>query len=158
MKVTRASLFALMPLIGAAALTPGASAASEYFAKSGFLRVTKECSGFTGDPGSFCEVTSSSTPAIPVGSKIYYGQPGGLPGVGLDSNVVLDGGDGNRAVGRCTLDFSTGTGLCTFSDGTGKLAGFTARVDVSTKDGLNWQWLGTYEFESLGIGWPLPRH
>ncbi len=48
----------------------------------------------------------------------------------LDSNVVLDAVTGNRAVGRCTLDFQTFLGLCTFSDGTGKFAGFEARVDV----------------------------
>ena len=40
-----------------------------------------------------------------------------IPAGMLDSNVVLDAGNGNRAVGRCTLDLVTGLGLCTFSDG-----------------------------------------
>ena len=31
--------------------------------------------------------------------------------------------DGDRAVGRCTLDLVTGLGLCTFSDGTGDSRG-----------------------------------
>jgi hypothetical protein len=42
---------------------------------------------------------------------------------------------------------ATGTGLCTFSNGVGQLAGFTARVNVSTADGINWVWEGTYSFE-----------
>ena len=65
----------------------------------------------------------------------------------LDSNVVLDAGDGDRAVGRCTLDATTGLGLCTFSDGTGRFAGFNARVDVAG-DGINWRWEGSYSLSS----------
>jgi hypothetical protein len=52
------------------------------------------------------------------------------------------------AVGRCTLDFATGLGLCTFTDGTGQLAGFHARVDVSALGGRQWAWDGTYRFRS----------
>jgi len=157
MKVTRVSLFALMPLVGVAVL-PGATAASESFAGSGFLKITKECTEYTGLAGSFCTITSSNVPAIPKGSKVIYGQAEGIwPGM-LDSNVVLDAGKGNRAVGRCTLDLATGVGLCTFSDGTGRLAGFQARIDVSPPaDGINWKWQGTYEFNSLGISWPGPH-
>jgi hypothetical protein len=66
----------------------------------------------------------------------------------LDSNVVLDAGNGDRAVGRCTLDLVSGLGLCTFSDGTGRLAGFHARVDVSALGGKQWAWDGTYRFRS----------
>ena len=51
------------------------------------------------------------------------------------SNVVFDAGSGDWAVGRCTLDFSTGLGLCTFSDGTGPLTGFHARVNLSPAGG-----------------------
>ena len=151
MKATRISLLALS-LVGAAVLGPGATA-SDRSSKSGFLKVTKECAGFTGQPGSFCTITSASIPGIPVGAKVYYSQPEGVPGVGLDSNVVLDAGNGNRAIGRCTLD-TTLQGLCTFSDGIGNLAGFTARVDVTTTDWVSWTWLGTYEFEDVGFSWP----
>ena len=65
--------------------------------------------------------TSSTLGLIVVGSQILYDQPPYLrvladPTSGLlDSSVVLDAGDGNRAVGRCTLDFQTLLGLCTFS-------------------------------------------
>jgi hypothetical protein len=74
----------------------------------------------------------------------------------LDSNVVLDAGDGSRALGRCTLDFATGLGLCTFSDGTGRLAGFHARIDVSAPryPGDDWHWRGPYEFSREGLKWP----
>jgi hypothetical protein len=94
-------------------------------------------------------VTVSNLAQIPAGSLIYYDQPAGIPTGLLDSNVVLDAMGGNRAVGRCTLDFSTGLGLCTFSDGTGQLAGFTARINVSFLGGTLWAWDGTYNFNSL---------
>jgi hypothetical protein len=89
---------------------------------------------------------TSNLAAIVVGSKVYYDQGAGTPQGLLDSNVVLDAGNGNRAVGRCTLDFTTGLGLCTFSDGTGQFTGFHARVDVSYLGGVNYAWDGTYSF------------
>jgi hypothetical protein len=70
-----------------------------------------------------------------------------IPSTGLlDSNVVLDAGNGNRAVGRCTLDLATNLALCTFSDGTGNFRGFHARVDGSGSF-AEYHWDGTYEFE-----------
>ena len=119
------------------------SASSE---RKGDLNVTKECSAYTGLPGAFCTITSSDLAAIPVGSKVFYGQASGIPAGLLDSDVVLDAGAGNRAVGHCTLDSATGRGLCTFSDGMGHLAGFQARVDVSYTGGVNFRWDGVYSF------------
>jgi hypothetical protein len=114
------------------------------------LRVTKECSQYTRAAGSFCTITGSNVPGILVGSRVTYDQAAGIPAGLLDSNVVLDAGGGNRAVGRCTLDLSTGLGLCTFSDGTGGLAGFRARAKVSPPtDGVNWHWDGTYSFTDV---------
>ena len=110
------------------------------------LHVTKECSEYTGAAGSFCTITFSNLPEIKIRTKVIYDQAAGIPAGLLDSNVVLDAGRGNRAVGRCTLDFERAVGLCTFSDGTGKLAGFHARVDVSYLGGMNWAWDGTYRF------------
>jgi hypothetical protein len=109
------------------------------------LHVTKECSQYTGAAGSFCTITSSNLPEIKVGSKVIYDQAAGISAGLLDSNVVLDAGNGDRAMGRCTLDFGAARGLCTFSDGTGRLAGFHARVDVSYL-GPDWAWNGTYGF------------
>jgi hypothetical protein len=110
------------------------------------LHVTKECSEYTGAAGAFCTITSSNLGLILVGSTVTYDQAAGIPAFGLDSNVVLDAGNGNRAMGRCTLDATTGTGLCTFGDGTGQFAGFHARVDVSYLGGADFAWDGTYSF------------
>jgi len=123
-------------------LSTGAAAADSE--RNGQLHVTKECSQDKGAAGDFCTITSSNLAAIKVGSKVYYDQALGIPKGLLDSNVVLDAGNGNRAVGRCTLDLSTGLGLCTFSDGTGQFTGFRARVDVDCRAGCRWD--GTYSF------------
>jgi hypothetical protein len=133
--------------------------------RTGELHVTKNCSASTFDAGTFCTITSSNLPEIQAGSRVFYTQavvgcdtgattypcptlpptPEGVD-IALDSNVVLYVGKGNWAVGRCTLDGTGSSGLCTFSDGTGKLTGFQARVDVSSTDGVNYQWNGTYSF------------
>jgi hypothetical protein len=109
--------------------------------------VTKECSGFTGTAGSFCTITSSNLKAIEVGSRIVYLQPADL-GTPSGSDVVLDtpGPGNNTASGHCALDPATGSGLCTFSGGTGKFTWFHATVDVSYLGGLNFGWEGTYSF------------
>ena len=132
--MTTISALALVLVAGFVTLslsTGVASVSASSERKQGSLHVTKECSEYTGQSGSFCTFTSSNLPAIKVGSKIFYDQAAGTPTGLLDSNVVIDAGDGNRAVGRCTLDLSNYLGVCTFSDGTGEFAGFHARVDVS---------------------------
>ena len=128
-----------------APLSIGVASASAS-AKREKLHVTKECSQYNGTAGSFCTITSSNLLRILVGSTVLYDQAAGIPKDMLDSNVVLDAGNGDRAVGRCTLDFSTGLGLCTFSDGTGRFSGFQARVEVSYLGGPDWAWDGTYSF------------
>jgi len=109
--------------------------------------VIKDCSEKTGEAGSFCTVTSSNLPEIVAGSKVFYFQsPIGSTGL-QDSNVVLDAGYGNRAVGHCTLDLVTRLALCTFSEGTGTFIGFHARIDGSPgSDATNYHWDGTYHF------------
>jgi hypothetical protein len=128
-------------------LMPRAAQADE---RHGDLLVKKNCSAFTGGPGSYCMITDSNLPEIEKGSKLYYDQPAavvsGLLEGGLDSNVVLYVDTGDWAVGRCTLDGITNLGLCTFSDGTGTFIGFHARVNVSSADGLNYSLDGTYSF------------
>jgi|SRR5215470_8582867 len=74
------------------------------------LRVTKECSKYTGAAGSFCTISGSNVPQIPVGSIVTYDQAAGIPNGMLDSNIILDAGGGNRAIGRCTLDLQTALG------------------------------------------------
>ena len=142
---------ALVLFAGAAltfSMTSGAAPVWAFSEESGDLHVMKECSRSTGAAGSFCTITASNVEPIKVGSKVYYDQAAGTPAGLLDSNVVLDAGAGNRAFGRCSLDLSTGAGLCTFSDGTGQFAGFHARIDVSYMGGPNYGWSGTYSFGS----------
>jgi hypothetical protein len=110
------------------------------------IHLTKDCLQYNGLAGSFCTITSSNVPEIRAGSRVVYGQALGIPAGMLDSNVVLDAGNGDRAVGRCTLDFASASGLCTFSDGTGRLTGFQARVEVSSLGGAQWAWDGTRRF------------
>jgi hypothetical protein len=143
------------------ALTVGAgrvhpSAASGHDAddrRSGEIHIKKDCSAYTRLAGGYCTIVESNVAVIPEGSVVHYTQAFGiLNPAWLDSNVVLDTGNGNKAVGRCTVDFSIPTpGVCTFSDGTGELAGFTARVDVSTSPTppADFFWDGTYSFKRV---------
>ena len=132
--VTVAAVFAFVVLV------PSALASSP---RSGDLTATKECSGFTGGPGSFCTITSSNLAAIEVGSKIVYLQPAALfPPAGSD--VVLDtpGPGNNAAYGNCSLAI----GHCTFWGGTGKFTWFHASIAVSYLGGPNWAWDGTFSY------------
>jgi hypothetical protein len=133
-------------LAGALALMPKVALAQ----RSADLHITKECSEYTGLAGSHCTITSSNVPAIPVGATVNYDQAFNVPVGMLDSNVFLDVRTGDWAVGRCTLDLATGSGLCIFSDGVGKLTGFNARVNVSFLGGVNYGWDGTYGFTPPG--------
>ena len=147
--------FSLVLIAGFAALVLSVRPASVFAsdARNGRLEATKDCTAYTGAAGSHCTIQSSSLSQI-TGATVFYDQALGIPPAMLDSNVVLDAGNGNRALGRCTVDFSNfpnaATGLCTFSDGTGDFAGFRARVNVSydANSGL-WHWQGTYRFNPL---------
>ena len=117
--------------------------------RNGHLQIQKDCEANNGKAGGHCTIKVSNLAEIPSGSNIYYDQDLGIPAGLLDSNIVLDAGNGNRGVGRCTIDLATALGLCTFSDGTGQLAGFSARVNVSFLGGTMWAWDGTYKFSPL---------
>jgi len=143
--------FALVLFAGAAlifSMTSGAPSVKAFSERRGNLQVTKECSQWHGAAGEFCTITASNIEPIKRNSKIYYDQAAGIPAGLLDSNVVLDAGAGNRAYGRCSVDLSTYSGLCTFSDGTGEFAGFQARINVTPLGGVNFAWNGTYSFSS----------
>ncbi len=149
------TLTPILPLVPVAALILALSTGTALVSASGErsrpLHVTKECVGGAVGAWEFCTITSSNLGRIKVGSRVYYVDPPNLE-LGLqDSAVVLDAGGGNRAVGRCTVDYETGLGLCTFSDGTGKFAGFNARVKVTPPSGPgdDWHWEGTYSFSSI---------
>jgi hypothetical protein len=146
-----------IPLAGAAivavSLIAGAGPVTAQNGRNGVVHIQKDCKDFDGAPGTHCTITVSNVPEIPANSVVYYDQANGIPKGMLDSNVVLVAPDGSKAVGRCTLD-STGGGLCTFSDGTGLLAGFTARIEVSYLGGADmalFGWDGTYSFKALPV-------
>lgn len=141
--------------------------------RRGTMQIVKSCSLYRGQPGNFCEITESNLAAIPVntspgvtpptGTANYYTQPfpisptaaaGGtcpscLQGL-IDSNVILDAGNGNRAIGRCTFDVATNTGVCIYTDGTGTLAGFSARLEIAIDDAKvpSWFLTGPYVFKN----------
>ena len=116
----------------------------------GPLHILKNCASYDYAAGGQCTIDASNLPEIPAGSIVHYTQAFGiLNPTWLDSNVVLDAGNGNKATGRCTVDFSIATpGVCTFQDGTGQLAGFSARVNVSTSvnSSGDFTWDGFYRF------------
>jgi len=125
----------------------GASPVSAAPERARKLHAIKECSEYFGNAGDWCTIAVSNVKQMPVGSKFLYSQAMGVPAGLLDSNVVLDAGDGNRAQGRCTLELATQLGLCTFSEGTGQLTGFRARIEVSCPgDGIVCALEGTYSF------------
>lgn len=143
-------VFALVLVAGYVALTlslsPGAAPVSAVSPFSGELHVTKECSEYTGQAGSFCTITYSNLDAIAVGSKVTYARAVDWDALQLNTNIVLDDGAGNTAVGHCRLSLVTWTGQCTFSGGTGTLTGLHARVAVSPLGWPNFAWHGTYFF------------
>jgi hypothetical protein len=110
------------------------------------FHVTKDCSGFTGLVGAYCTIRSSTVKALKVGSKIFYVQVAGK--TALDSDTVIYVKQGTVATGHCFLRHATGAGLCTISDGTGKLAGFNARMRVKADPSIPglYHWDGTYSF------------
>ena len=112
--------------------------------RAGILDVTKECSQFTGEAGSFCTITSSNLHAIPAGSKVVYAS---APGAGvLDSDLVVYTRGANAAYGHVVLDVATGTGTLTLSGGTGQFKKFSASVAVSYLGGPNFGWRGSYSY------------
>jgi hypothetical protein len=130
------------------AMAAASSAGTTDSPRSGELHVTKACSDYHGNPGEFCTIRSSSLKTIDVGSKVIYVQAAGA--AGLDSDIVLDTGPGNRAFGHVTLSFATLSGVVTFSGGTGQFRHFQARVEVTYDAGEDlWHWDGTYSFRPL---------
>jgi hypothetical protein len=115
--------------------------------QAGDLLVTKECSAYKGAAADFCTITSSNLDAIRVGSKVVYAAAAGAGS--LDSDIVLDAGPGNSATGHVFLDLAAGTGTVTFSSGTGELAGFEAKANVSADAAGIWHWEGTYNFSEM---------
>lgn len=131
-----AAILSLAVMVPSVAATP----------RAGDIHITKECSEYLGAAGQFCTITTSNVPAIPVGTRVIYLSD--LTWPILDTNIVLDppGPGNNMAYGHVILDLGTGTGLATFSGGTGKFTWFHASADVSYLGGVDWAWEGSYGF------------
>ena len=152
----------LLALIGGTMLTlvalvPAASAASPTFP----IHLVKDCSTFTGATPSYCVVSSSEFRDIPVGSKVWYQGPILQDTLFLASNVLIDTGQGSTATGYCInqarpVGDPRATGMCSFWDGTGRLAGFHAVVDVSIDASQEFHWDGVGYYPAVDTG-QLPR-
>ena len=112
--------------------------------RSGALHVTKECSEYNGQAGSFCTIISSNIKAIKPGMRVVYLEPLG-DGM-LDTDIVLSFGGRQAAFGHVVLDPATAQGRVTFSGGTGIFKGFHADAVVSVDGSGVWHWNGTYSF------------
>ena len=109
------------------------------------LRVTKECSEYTGEAGSFCTIASSNFDAIPIGSKVVYTKAATADG-GLDTDIVINTPNGDAAYGHVVLDGATETGKVTLAGGTGKLAELAADLTVAPLAAPTYSWEGSYSY------------
>ena len=132
-------------IVSAGAMLALTSVASSGAPDTKPLKISKECSEFTGKTPSYCTITESNFDPIPKGTRIFYHQPtNGAPIFG-DSLATITT-DSGTVVGRCiTFDVATPpSGTCAFTSGSDKLEGFQAVVNVSVDDKQIWHWDGVY--------------
>jgi hypothetical protein len=110
------------------------------------IHLVKDCSTFTAEIPSYCKVSSSDYPPIPVGATVKYLGPLLDNAYFLSSNVVVDDAHGNTATGYCIFDGrpTEERGFCTFWAGAGSLAGFTAILKVTIDATGEWHLDGEY--------------
>ena len=110
------------------------------------IHLVKDCSTFTAEIPSYCEISSSDYRPIPVGAKVVYLGPLLDNQYFLSSNVDIDDAHGNTATGYCIFDGrpTEERGFCTFWAGRGALAGFTAIFKVSIDALGEWHLDGEY--------------
>lgn len=115
------------------------------FSVSGTLQVTKECSQYTGEAGSFCTITVSNCDAIPIGSKIVYAKAVTETG-GLDTDIVINTPKGDTGYGHVVLDGATESGTVTLKGGTGQLANLAGELVVAPLAKPTYSWAGPYSY------------
>jgi hypothetical protein len=111
------------------------------------------------NPGGYCLITQASIKIL-VGAKDYYTNGHIIPTLVdgvlvnvLTSPVLIRATDrrGSTASGYCTYYYPTATtlghGLCRYSSGTGKLAGFHARLVIGSPTVAGVSVIGPYWFE-----------
>jgi hypothetical protein len=131
-------------VLAAAILAPPASAGSAPTMQP--LKISKECSQYSGETPSFCTITESNLAVIPVGTKIFYYGPVTNSPLFTSSSAVIAVATGSSAVGYCIVydTASPPLGTCAFHAGSGTLAGFQAIVKVTVDDKQIWHWDGGY--------------
>ena len=139
----KAILGVLLACVLAGAFAVASSAGNTASPRSGQLHVTKECSQYNGQVGSFCTITSSNIPQIKPGMRVVYLQALSPDG-SLDSDLVLSRGHGSAAFGHVVLNATTSH--IALSGGTGAFTGFDADAAVSVDAHGVWHWDGTYSF------------
>ena len=139
----RTIMLALAIAAGIVATAGSASADPQ----SGVLHVTKECSQYNFQAGSFCTITSSNINAIKPGSKVVYASAANKALGVLDSDLVIDGPGNNTAFGHVVLELKTLTGTVWLSGGTGVFTHFHAGpLAVACPAYPVCSWVGPYSF------------
>jgi hypothetical protein len=143
--MNRSAAFVLALVVAGSFATTGSGRSTE---RSGTLHVTKECSHYTGQAGSFCTITSSNVSAIKRGMKVVYASTAGDPTPGvLDSALVIEGRGHSVAFGHVVLDLPTLTGVVWLSGGTGRFTHFRAGpLKVACPAYPDCSWDGQYSF------------
>lgn len=111
------------------------------------------------NPGGYCLITQANIKIL-VGAKDFYTDAhitptlvGGVLVNVLTSPVLIMATDrrGSTASGHCTYYYPTATtlghGLCIYSSGTGKLAGFRARLVIGSPTPAGVTVIGPYWFD-----------
>ena len=145
-RATRTTVSAVVLLAALGVCVSAASSQNQAPRQTKAFHATKDCSGSSGVPGSYCTVRTSNVKALKPGSRIFYLEQSGK--TTLDSDIVIFVQRGTVANGHCLLHLATGKGLCTISNGTGALAGFHLRVRVTADPSIArlYHWDGTYSF------------
>ncbi|MDX6707031.1 MAG: hypothetical protein QOI48_2877 [Solirubrobacteraceae bacterium] len=94
----------------------------------GILHLTKECSEYTGEAGSFCTITSSNLNAFPVGTHDIAVAAAAADGA-LNTDLIFDTGT-DRAFGHLVICGPCRVGKITFDGGTGAFKTFHARLVI----------------------------
>ena len=115
------------------------------FSVEGTLKVTKECSKYTGEAGSYCTIVSSNCDAIANGSKIVYTEAATTSG-GLDTDIVINTPNGDIGYGHVVLDGATETGKVTLKGGTGQLSKLSGDLVIAPLEKPNYSWVGPYSY------------
>ena len=139
----KAILGVLLACVLAGAFAVASSARNTASPRSGQLHVTKECSQYNGQVGSFCTILSSNIPQIKPGMRVVYLQALSPDG-SLNSDLILSRGHGSAAFGHVVLNATTSH--IALSGGRGAFTGFHADAAVSVDAYGTWHWDGTYSF------------